>query len=436
MQVTIEDVNTVKKILHIEVPEDKVVSQVDAAYNNLKKTAKVNGFRQGKAPRAVLERKFKSDVHAEVVNALIQSSLFEAIQENKLMFIGEPVVSMTDLDPNAAYKYSATIELMPDLGQIDFSGLKLTRKVYEGSEDEVEAQIEMVRKNLARRVVIDEVREAVENDFVLLEYEGLVDGKPFDATPKVENASHKIGSAALSRDFDDQLIGMKQGDVKAFTIDYSPTYINKSLAGNSVAFTVKLNAIQKEVLPEVDDTLARQVGDYQNMEEVRNVIRENLKSGYDKRSEHDLNEQIYQALIDRMNFEVPDMMLKYELAGIIAEAERAFMMSGITLEQIGKTREDLEQEYSGLAEKQVRRHLILGGIIKQEKLELTDEELEEGYMETAKAINQPVEGIRSFYRANPDKVEYFKHTLLEKKALKLIIENSDVEEVKETFDEK
>jgi trigger factor len=431
MQVTIEDVNSVKKILHIEVPEDKVVNQVEKAYSTLQKTAKVNGFRPGKAPRAVLERKFKTDVHTDVVNALIQSSLFEAIQDNKLMFIGEPVVNMTDLDPKAAYKYSATIELLPDLGQIDFSGIKLTRKVYEASDEEVNAQLEMIRKNLAKRVVIDEVRPAVENDYVLLDYEGLVDGQPFDATPKVENASHKIGSAALSRDFDDQLIGMKQGDVKAFNINYSPDYINKGLAGNNVSFSVKLNAIQKEVLPELNDELARQMGDYQTMDEIRNVIMENLKAGYDKRSEHDMNEQVYQSLIDRMNFEVPDMMLKYELAGIIAEAERAFMMSGITLEQIGKTREDLEQEYSGLAEKQVRRHLILGGIIKQEKLELTDDEMEEGYMETAKAINQPVEGIKSFYRANPDKTKYFKHTLLEKKALKLIIENSSVEEVKQ-----
>ncbi len=434
MQVTIEDVNSVKKILHIEVPEDKVASEVDNAYNNLKKTAKVNGFRQGKTPRAILERKFKADVEADVINTLIQSTLFEAIQDKKLMFIGEPVVTKSEFDPKTSYKYSATLELLPDLGQIDFSGIQIKKKVFEASDEEVNVQIEMIRKNLAKRVTIDEIRPTVENDFVLLEYEGLVGGQPFGATPKVENASHKIGSAALSRDFDDQLIGMKQGDVKVFEIDYSPDYINKSLAGNKVSFTVKLNAIQVEVLPELNDDFARQVGDYTTVDEIRNVIRENLKSGYEKRSEHDINEQIYQSLIERMSFEIPDMMVRYELASIIAEAERAFMMNGITLEQIGKTREDLEQEYSGLAEKQVRRHLILGGIIKQEKLELTDDEMDAGYQDTAKAINQPVEAIKSFYRANPDKTEYFKHTLLEKKALKLIIEKSSVEEVKQELE--
>ncbi|GAB6093842.1 trigger factor [Desulfatiferula olefinivorans] len=431
MQVTIEDVNTVKKILHIEVPEERVISEVDAAYAKLKKTAKVNGFRTGKAPRAVLERKFKSDVHGDVTNTLIQSALFDAIRENKLNYIGDPLIEQVpDLDPAAAFKFSATLELMPEIGDIDFTNLAVTRTLYAPSEEEVAGQLEMIRKNLARREVLDEARPAQENDFVLIDYEGLKDGQPFDATPKAENVSHKIGSAVLSRDFDDQLIGMNAGDIKRFDIAYADSYINKALAGNTVAFTVKLNAVQKEVLPELDNDFAKRVGDFETLDDLKTAIMDNLKSGYDKRIEQEVNEQIYNALLDRVAFDVPDMMIQYELASIIAEAERGLMMSNITLEQIGKTRQDLEEEYKELAEKQVRRHLILGSIIKQEKIELSDEELEEGYQETAKAIRQPVEGIRSFYRANPDKIDYFKHTLLEKKAVKLIMEKSNITDVK------
>ncbi|MBU1169202.1 MAG: trigger factor [Proteobacteria bacterium] len=430
MQVSIEDVNTVKKILHIEVPEEKVVSDVDAAYNKLKKTAKVNGFRTGKAPRAVLERKFKSDVHADVVSHLVQTTLFEAIQENKLKYIGEPVVDMPDFDPKSAYKFSATLELMPELGPIDFSGIQIKKTMYEPSENEVDAQLEMIRKNLAKRVALDEVRAAQQNDYVLIDYEGLKDGQPFDATPKVENTSHKIGSAVFSNDFDDQLVGMQPGEVKVFDVVYADTYVNKALAGNTLSFTVKLNAIQHEVLPELDDEFAKRVGDFETLDALRDAIMDNLKSGYDKRMEQELNEQVHTNLIEKVSFEVPDLMVQYELASIIAEAEKAFMMNGISLEQIGKTREDLEKEYGGLAEKQVRRHLILGALIKQEKIDLTDEEMEAGFEETAKAIHQPVEGIRAFYKSNPDKIEYFKHTLLEKKALKLIIDNSVIEEIK------
>lgn len=429
MQVTIEDVNTVKKIIHIEIPEEKVVSEVDAAYKTLKKTAKVNGFRPGKAPRSVLERMYKKDVNADVVNNIVQSSLIEAIREKELQFIGEPDLDMPELDPAASFKYTATIELKPELGQIDFSGIKLTKTAYEMSEEEVTAQIEMIRKNLAKRENIEEERAVADGDFLLIDMLCLKDGQPFEAIPLVENASHKIGSAVYSKDFDDKLIGMNIDAPADFEIEYPEDYVNKSFAGNKVTFKVKICNIQKEVLPEVDDEFAKKVGEYETLEALQNAIKDNLTSGYEKRIEQELNEQVYTALIEKVSFEVPELMVRYELEGIIQEAEHAFAMNGITLEQIGKTKEDLESEYADLAEKQVRRHLILGAVVEQEKFELTDEELDAGYEETAKAINQPVDGIKAFYKQNPDKVEYFKHTLLEKKAIQLIIETSDVEEV-------
>ncbi len=429
MQVTIEDVNTVKKIIHIEVPEEKVASELDDAYKKMKKTAKVNGFRPGKAPRSVLERMYGKDVNADVSNKLIQDSLIEAIRENEVQFIGEPELDFPDLDPKATYKYTATVELKPELGQVDFSGIKLKKTAYSVSEEEISAQIEMISKNLATRENIDEVRATEVDDFILIDIESFVDGKLFEAIPVLVAGSHKIGSATYSKEFDDNIIGLNIGDVKEFEIDYTDDYINKSYAGNKVAFKVKLDSIQKEVLPEINDDFAKKVGDYETLEILTDSIKENLQGGYEKRTEHELNEQVYTALINLISFEVPGLMVRYELDGIIAEAEHAFAMNGITLEQIGKTKEDLESEYADLAEKQVRRHLILGAVVEQEKLELTDEELEAGYEETAKAINQPVAGIKAFYEQQPDKIEYFKHTLLEKKAIKLIIDTSDIEDV-------
>ena len=429
MQVTIEDVNTVKKIMHIEVPEEKVVSEVDDAYKKMKKSAKVNGFRPGKAPRSVLERMYGKDVNADVSNKLIQDSLIEAIRENEIQFIGEPDLVFSDLDPKAAYKYTATVELKPELGQIDFSGIKLKKTVYSASDEEVSTQIEMISKNLATRENIEEERATQAEDFILVDIDSAVGGQPFEAIPALVAGSHKIGSATYSKEFDDNLIGLNIGDTKEFEIDYADDYINKAYAGNKVSFRVRVDSIQKEVLPEINDAFAKKVGEYETLEILTDSIKENLQGGYEKRTEHELNEQVYTALIDMISFEVPDLMVRYELDGIIAEAEHAFAMNGITLEQIGKTKEDLESEYGDLAEKQVRRHLILGAVVEQEKLELTDEELEAGYEETAKAINQPVAGIKAFYEQQPDKIEYFKHTLLEKKALKLIIDTSDIEDV-------
>lgn len=430
MQVTIEEVNTVKRIIHIEVPEEKVISEIDSAYKTLKKTAKINGFRPGKAPRSVLERMYKDDVNADVVKNIVQNSIVDAIREKDLTFIGEPELDMPELDPAAAFKFSATIELKPELGEVDFSGLKLIKTIYESSDEEVEAQVEMIRKNLAKRENIEEKRAAQADDFILIDIEAFKDGKPFEAIAPIQTGSHKIGSAIYSKEFDDKIIGMNIDEAAEFEIDYADSYVNKDYAGNKVNFNVKLCNIQKEVLPELNDDFAKKVGAYETFESLKEAIKENLRNGYEKRMEQEVNEQVYLALIEKISFEVPDLMVRYELDGIIAEAEHAFAMNGITFEQIGKTKEDLETEYADLAEKQVRRHLILGAVVEQEKIELNDEEIEAGYEETAKAINQPVEGIKAFYKQNPDKIEYLKHTLLEKKAIKLIINSNEVEEIK------
>jgi len=428
-QITLEDKTSVKKNLHVEIPAKIVAKELDKAYNQLKKTAKVKGFRPGKTPRSILERMLKKDVHGDVVSKLIQDSFIEALKEKDLAIVGEPTIKPTELDPAAPYTYEAALEVRPELGTIDFSGIALKKTLYRASDQEVDNQIEMLRKNMAKLEPITDDRPAETGDSAMLNYEGLKDGKPYDATQKTEGFTMKIGARAISEEFDDQVIGMKQGEAKEFDITFQDDHFNKDLAGQTIHFNVALSEIRQEVLPDVDDEFVKKIGPFDTVEALRNKIIENLTEGYDKRTEQELGEQVFEALIARTDFEVPDVMIQYELDGIMAETENALATNNLTLEQIGRTREDMENEYKGTADKQVRRHLILGALIEQEKLELPDEELESGFQDMAKSFNQPVEGIKGFYQQNQDKLDFFKHTLLEKKAMRLIIDGSDVEEV-------
>ncbi|MBU4001513.1 MAG: trigger factor, partial [Proteobacteria bacterium] len=160
------------------------------------------------------------------------------------------------------------------------------------------------------------------------------------------------------------------------------------------------------------------------------IIRQNIESGNAKRTEQELNEQIFQALMDQAEFQVPDALINMELENIIAETEQSLSYQNMSLEHLGMTRETLGVRYRDTAEKQVRRHLILDKIIDQEKLDLTDDEMDKGMVDMAESVNQNVEQIKQFYSQNPDKKLYFKQTILEKKALSLIIENSIIEDVK------
>ncbi len=435
MPFTIEDVSTVKKILHVEIPQEKVALELDKAYENLKKTAKLKGFRPGKTPRSVLEKFFKKEVHADVSSKLIQDSFIEAVKEKELKIVGDPKIEPPVFDEKEPYKYDAAIEIKPDIADIDFKGLQLKKNIYNINDEEVETQLKMLQKNLAQQKTLEEARPAREGDFALITYEGFKDGKPFEETSKTENFTMKLGQGRITKDFDTHIIGMKAGENKEFSVNFPEDYLNSKLAGLEITYRVTLNDVREEILPEIDDDLAKNLGSFTTLEDLKKAIRENLDQGYKKRVEQELNESIFSSLISKTEFEVPEALVDFELEQIIADAERSFSYHNTSMESLGLSREILSEKYRDTAEKQIRRHLILDKIIEQEKLTLKDEEIEEGFKKMSESFSQPVEEIKNFYRQNKDKLDFFKHTLLEKNAINLILESSiieNIEQVRET----
>lgn len=430
MKVTVEDQSSVKKILHIEVPQAEVVRELDDAYQQLKKTAKIKGFRPGKAPRSVLERMYGKSVNADVSGKLIQSAFMDALKETDLNIVGSPKVDPPDLDAQTPYCFDAEVEVNPEIADIDIDGLELTKTKYAVGDEELDLQIKMLRKNMAKSEPISDDRPAQNGDVAVIDYEGFKDGQPFEPTKKTENFLVKVGDGQVIKDLDDGLVGMKTGDEKQIEATFPDDYFKKELVGEKVTFQVKLNEIREEILPEVDDAFAQSISEqFETLEALKDKIRQNLESGYTKRIEQELNEQIFQKLLEKTDFEVPGTLVDAELDHIIKEAERSFAQSNQSFEDAGLTREGLMEKYRPTAEKQVRRHLILSKVVKQEALELTDAELDKGFQEMADNYRQPVEHIKGYYQQNQDGLAFFKHTLLEKKALKLIIDRGQIKEV-------
>jgi trigger factor len=430
MQFTVEDISSVKKTLHIEIPKDEVIRELDKAYNQLKKSAKIKGFRPGKVPRSVLERMFKKDVHADVSSRLIQNSFIDVIKQTELNVVGNPDLQPPELTTDSPYKYQATVEIAPKIEDIDFKGLTLQRTRYQATDSEVDMQLKTLQKNMAKYEKISDGRPVRDGDFILIDFEGTKDGAPVPEFAKVENFSMQIGKAVISDDFDHQLIGMQAGDSKELKTQFDKDHSNEKLAGQEITFQVMLSEIRLEILPPMDDALAKKAGPYETLDDLKKIIMENLKQGYEKRMEQELNEQIFSELIGKTEFEVPDALVEMELQGIIEEAERSFAYRNISLEDMGLSREAIAEKYRDTALKQVKRHLILDKIIDQETLSLTDEELEDGLKAMAENFNQPLEEIKKYYGQNQDKLEFFKHTLLEKKAIKLIIDSGIIKDVK------
>ncbi len=429
MQITVKDESSIKKTLHIEIPVEKVNKELGDTYQQLKKTAKVKGFRPGKAPLSVLKRMFKDKVHADVAYQLIQTSLPDAVMEKQLNVVGEPVINSSELAEEQPFTYDAIVEVKPELPDIDFKGLNLKKNMYKCSDGEIDGQLTMLRNNMASQEDPATPRPAAVDDIAFINFSGSLDGEPFDGFPEREDYRLKIGAGSISKSFDDQMVGMSVGDTKEFDVDFPDDYADSGLAGKTIHFNVTLTSLKEEILPALDDELAKSAGPYQSLDELKEAITAHLQSGYDKRSEQELHEQVFEALLSKYPFEAPETMIKFELDNIMEEIERTYQAYNMSLESTGQTRESLNVKYRDTAEKQAKRHILLNKIIEQEKLDINDEEMEAGFEGVAETLKQPADMVKQYYQTNPQYQDMLKYSLLEKKAMTLMMDNGNIEEV-------
>ncbi|MCP4672142.1 MAG: trigger factor, partial [Desulfobacula sp.] len=429
MPVKIEDKSSVKKVLSFEIPKEDITKELNIAYGDLKKKADVKGFRKGKIPRKVLENRFSKDVHADVAPRLIQQAFIDAIKEHDLNIVGPPQMDPPELDPQQAYVFDITVEIKPELDDVEFKGIALEQTKYEVSDGEIESQIHMIQKTMAKKETVTEERPVKEGDFVLMDYQGFLDDQPFEPTPKIEKYAMQIGQDAMPEEFSQKLTGVTPVQDLDIEVPYPDDYSDENLKGKTIVYKVKLTEIQEEILPEINDDLVKDLGQFETLDDVRTSIRENLEKGYDRRIQHELSEQVFQNLLEKYEFEVPEAMIEGELNGIIAEAEQSFTANNTTLEQAGLSKETLKTQYRDVAEKQARRHLILDKVITQEKLELTDEELEKSFEEMALGMNAPVDSVKNYFNMDPKQLDFYKHTQLEKKAVDTIIEQGSITDI-------
>jgi trigger factor len=239
----------------------------------------------------------------------------------------------------------------------------------------------------------------------------------------------EVGSGRILEDFDQQLVGTRPNETKEFPMHFPSDYFNKELADQDIVFTVTVKEIKEEILPDIDDEFAKDLGDYQTLSELREAVHKQLERRYETQSERAIRTDIIDTLIGQQDFELPEVLVKNELSALVQEARDALSYRGMSLEDTGQTEESLSKRYYPEAEKRVREYLLLQKVIDQEGLTLTDEMLEQGYDELAEAMNQTVETIKQFHNVHKEGFEVFRQKTLEKEAIKFIIENGTVETV-------
>ncbi len=378
MKVTVEDVSPIQKRLSVEIPPEMVSREFDAAYNRLKRHATVKGFRKGKAPRSVLEREYGPHVNSEVLEQLIQKSLPDAIKEAGVVMLLDPQLdTASELKDKKSFTYSVLLDLAPEIDLPEYKGIKLERPVVEVADEEVDEQLEALRRHFGSIEGIEENRPVEKGDLVVIDYSAEVDGKPAEDLSQ-ENYYVEVGAGNLNKDFEDGLIGMEKGDEKDIEVTYPEDAVNAKLAGKTVKYHVKLKDIQVRQLPELNDEFAQSIGvGFKTIEDVRERLRKQILQDKEEAAQSSLRKQLFDKLLKGADFPVPERLVEKKLDQMIDNVAGHLQERGVDLARAGLDEGRLREKMKEDALAQVKVELILDKIAEKEGIDIPQEELEQ-----------------------------------------------------------
>ncbi len=308
MKASIEEITPVKKRLTVQVEAEEVNRKIDEAYKELKKKARVDGFRPGKVPRNILERHFGDQVTQDVKRGLLSETLPRAFEETKIFPVVMPVIEDESLKAGEGYKYIALMEVRPQFELKDYMGLEVEKEIVSVSDETVNSQLEEIRRVNSRMKPLDEDRGIQNDDCAILEYEAFEGERPIEGM-KGENFLVRVGNSQFHPEFEKGLLGLKSGESAEITVDFEQGHPNTKLAGKKVLFKVKVTDVKLMELPELNDDFAKSLGaDFNDLESLKNRIREDIKGREEKRVDRELKRKLLERIAATVSFELPESL--------------------------------------------------------------------------------------------------------------------------------
>src|SRR3990172_6995885 len=283
MKINVTNQDGWKRVLDIELPKDKVAAEFDSTYKKYQSKAKIPGFRPGKAPLEVVKSHYKDQIFGDVLESLLVQGYQEALDQTQLRPIGSPVVKDIQFEPGLPLKFTAEVEVQPEITVKDYKGIPLVKKVEEVKDEQVDQTVEYLRERNAELRPVE--REAREKDIVIVDFEESYTEKNQIKKEKFENQILELSEKTLLKDFLTNLAGVKIGQEKSFEITYPENYPNASLAGQKVSYKVKVKEIKEKILPFLNDDFAKSVGNFQTLLELRLKVRENIQKSLEQEAE-------------------------------------------------------------------------------------------------------------------------------------------------------
>jgi len=421
VKVTEEKTENSQAFLTIEMEPTEVEGSLAEAYNRLVKKTSIPGFRKGKAPRAVLERYLgKESFLEDALNHLVPQAYEKAIAEQQIEAIARPQIEIVQTDPVI---FKATVPLAPVVKLGDYHTIQVTPDPVEITEDKVNAVIEQLRHQNA---TWESVERAVDfGDLVVLDVKSDIDGEPFINQEGVQYQVFR-DSPFPAPGFARQLPGMKKGEEKEFKLQLPSDYPRQELAGKEPSFKVRVIEIKQEILPELNDEFAKQLGsELKTVTALREEVTNNLKLRTEEKARTDFEERVIEAVTDQAQVEFPPVLVEMEIHRLLDEQSRRFQMQGGNLEEylknVNQTEEQLHEELHPLATKRVTQSLVLGKVAEEEKVEVSESEIDAEIEDMSKSATENKAELQKIMNT-PQSRDSMKQILMTRKTISRLVE--------------
>ena len=435
MAVTIEDSAPCRKRLRVEVDADRVAGMRAEILQEFRKFANIPGFRPGKAPQPMVEKRYEKEIDDELRKRLIPESYREVMAEQKLRVVGYPQIESVDYHRGKPLVYTAEVDTAPEFQLPDYKGITLKKKQAVVKDEDVTKTLDTLREQQAEFAAV-EGRGVRSGDFAVINYTGVADGKPLvELSPEAKSLSEGkefwilVEPDSFLPGFSDQLVGAQAGEKRQVLVDFPADFPQKPLAGRKATFFVEVTAIKERKLPELTDDFAKKLG-VDSVDKLKEEIRKNLVREAESNVDADLRRQAVDQILGKVSFELPESLVAQETRSIIYDVVRENSMRGATKEQLEQKKDEIFGYASKSAQERLRASFVLDAIAQAEQFKVEEAEMEERIGVLARRARVTPEKLKA-QLAERNGLGEIEEQILVRKTLDFLLANAKVEAVKE-----
>ena len=411
--------------LTFTVPASRFEEAIMEVFKKSAKYFNIPGFRKGKAPFKIVERYYGDNIfYEDAFNELAPTIYDEEIKENKIEVASRPQIDVIQMEKGKDLIFTAIVATKPEVKLGKYKEIPLKKVEYKVTDEDIEHEINHMAEHNSRIVTVDN-RAVKDGDITTIDFEGFADGKPFEGG-KAENHELTIGSKTFIPGFEDQVIGMKINEEKDIKVTFPKDYFSKDLAGKEATFHVVLHGIKEKQMPVIDDEFAKDVSEFDTLEELKNSIKEKMQKENEERAKHEIEDSAIEEVCKNTTIEIPEGMIELEIDNIMQNLDQRLSYKGLNLEQylkmMGKTEADFRKDYKEQAERNIKVRLVLEQIVKDEKIKEDENYIKEKLEEMAKQYNKKVEDLEK----NEELKNYLAESSKTEQAIKLIVDNAKI----------